>query len=645
MFYHTQSPSSGQDHGLDNPQISNNASHNVNPILVNRRIYCTSGQFAGHFVRYELEEVQRASLGRKYARVDRRPLDPPPVVLVKIWRYCPETGNEEEYDYDDVLTHGLLCTVDLFRVPVPAKPSKDSPPYTAANSRTQKATQTGDGFVHFNPPGLTLTESSPPYHPHSYGSPDIVNRHDGMYYLLESSKNTTCLVGATFVQPVHVELSGQKSIVFVFSDLAVKSEGTFTLRYRIFDLFSPTSDPRVSQSPPSTAYHGSPSSHSISPTLSHAAPSPPLPTPAIVATTHSTRSCPIQIVSDPRPLQTHLHAQLHPHNHTQASQPPVTNPYPDPDQGYSAPHALPYQTRRRLTDPGEVHQDLQAQLAPPDSHPRVEPDDHSTTFNILAECWAKGSFRIYSTKEFPGLPASTELTKHLARWGVRLNIRETERRRRRRSVIDDEEEFFDIAVGETGEAARDQAMSQHKTMVAEPRPHARMKIASQSKSLSPRLSQEKRACAVTSTDQRQQWTSYEGCDTEDSGENPDEKGDTITFALDDNNLVRPMSLTGVESHPNSHPSSAMNRFNPSHTRSHQQTQSQCGRSAMQQSYNAHPNSNVRPPIPGLNGFGSQSASQEAFLRYARARKRDSNGSSSSGYSVGDSELHGMGYSY
>ena len=60
-------------------------------------------------------------------------------------------------------------------------------------------------------------------------------------------------------------------------------------------------------------------------------------------------------------------------------------------------------------------------------------------------------FRVYSTKEFPGLQASTELTKvkmssllcfchrlnffvclkHLARWGVRLNIRETERRRRK----------------------------------------------------------------------------------------------------------------------------------------------------------------------------------------------------------------------
>ncbi|KAJ3507404.1 hypothetical protein NLJ89_g6322 [Agrocybe chaxingu] len=50
---------------------------------------------------------------------------------------------------------------------------------------------------------------------------------------------------------------------------------------------------------------------------------------------------------------------------------------------------------------------------------------------ITAETYG-GPFRVYSTKEFPGLAASTELTKHLARWGVRLNIRETERRRRKR---------------------------------------------------------------------------------------------------------------------------------------------------------------------------------------------------------------------
>jgi hypothetical protein len=50
---------------------------------------------------------------------------------------------------------------------------------------------------------------------------------------------------------------------------------------------------------------------------------------------------------------------------------------------------------------------------------------------VQAECFG-GAFRIYSTKEFPGLQPSTELTKQLARWGVRLNTRETERKRKRK---------------------------------------------------------------------------------------------------------------------------------------------------------------------------------------------------------------------
>jgi len=58
------------------------------------------------------------------------------------------------------------------------------------------------------------------------------------------------------------------------------------------------------------------------------------------------------------------------------------------------------------------------------------PIDHTDRV-IQAECYG-GVFRVYSTKEFPGLPASTELTKQLARWGVRLNIREAERKRRRK---------------------------------------------------------------------------------------------------------------------------------------------------------------------------------------------------------------------
>lgn len=70
-----------------------------------------------------------------------------------------------------------------------------------------------------------------------------------------------------------------------------------------------------------------------------------------------------------------------------------------------------------------------------------------TEIPVLAECYG-GPFRIYSTKEFPGLRPSTDLTKvsnrtcsaywfteyllqHLSMFGVRLNLRETERKRRR----------------------------------------------------------------------------------------------------------------------------------------------------------------------------------------------------------------------
>lgn len=56
---------------------------------------------------------------------------------------------------------------------------------------------------------------------------------------------------------------------------------------------------------------------------------------------------------------------------------------------------------------------------------------------ILAECYG-GPFKIYSTKEFPGLRASTDLTKHISFHGVRLNLRENERKRRKKNEIEAE---------------------------------------------------------------------------------------------------------------------------------------------------------------------------------------------------------------
>ncbi|EMD36851.1 hypothetical protein CERSUDRAFT_123888 [Gelatoporia subvermispora B] len=341
-----------------------------------------AGPFAGHTLRAELDELQKADLGRKYARKDRRPLDPPPVIQLKLFEvYNPGTGRyfeRELENYDEVRGFGILCHVDLF--PVPAEPgpvtSRDQvprqqthptespqqpdlntlgfqPPLVSPSDVSQSPASSGSYYgpssshhrlpanYYSNPSGPYSMTPSPTihsysshsmtYHPYSSVSgppsvpppvslqipgppplglpnfsaarpptsratPSDVVAYFGDFSITEASKCTEALVGATFVQNASVEYKGRSAMMFVFSDLAVKMEGSFILRYRVFSLYS-----------------------------------------------------------------------------------------------------------------------------------RAE-GDHNIP--ILAECYG-GRFKIYSTKEFPGLRASTDLTKHLALYGVRLNLRESERRRRR----------------------------------------------------------------------------------------------------------------------------------------------------------------------------------------------------------------------
>ncbi|KJA25237.1 hypothetical protein HYPSUDRAFT_182650 [Hypholoma sublateritium FD-334 SS-4] len=294
------------------------ASSTANNSYIGRPNYFTTGPHTGKTVRMELIEIQKADLGRKYAKVDRRPLDPPPVVILKIYELTTNSHGEEvelEMQYDESQLLGLLCTVDLF-------PASSSDVISSQSARATSASGTRAKFI--------SSSSSPPSASSDYG-PEILHYHyqqersmsspnrsmtgyiyppegmsDVVYHLegfpiTENSKQTQALVGATFVQPSIIDYQGKKAIVFVFADLAVKIEGSYFLRYRVFDIFG-----------------------------------------------------------------------------------------------------------RR----------------------------HDQELGITAETYG-GSFRVYSTKEFPGLSASTELTKLLARWGVRLNIRETERRRRKRASSGD----------------------------------------------------------------------------------------------------------------------------------------------------------------------------------------------------------------
>ncbi|THU88104.1 hypothetical protein K435DRAFT_680440 [Dendrothele bispora CBS 962.96] len=307
---------------------------------VGHPIRFTSGQFSGRTIRAELEEIQKADLGRKYAKVDRRPLDPPPVVTLRLFDVIEEGTDgrieREIEDVDDIRTHGLLCTVDLFPVHGVDSPHTTAPfvPPGSSSQHTPRSSPTTPGHsqTHYNfsyppPVSMATTASStpnlnggmystlqfaparplPPPNITSAGvgvggvPSDIVHYVNG-FPIAENSSVTTALVGSTYVMPTAIDHKGKKMLMFVFSDLAVKSEGFFILRYRMFDLFSRAWD----------------------------------------------------------------------------KEDPV----------------------------------------------------------IQAECYG-GMFRVYSTKEFPGLQASTELTKNLSRYGVRLNIRETERKRKKSEASPD----------------------------------------------------------------------------------------------------------------------------------------------------------------------------------------------------------------
>ncbi|KAF8633409.1 hypothetical protein AX17_004580 [Amanita inopinata Kibby_2008] len=274
-----------------------------------------SGKFAGMTIRTELHEIQKAKLGRKYAKVDRRPLDPPPIVLLKYF-IIENLGTREEHvvevNYQAIQNVGIMCSLDLFPVPGTLADTESPLASTSAFQSTHARlyNQRPNDLTYFplHPFNTTpaLAEVPPFQIPrrqpmlktitNNEMPGDVIHRIQN-HLVTESSKLTPALVGEKYVEPVLVDYKGKQCLMFVFGDLAVQREGTFILRYRAFDIWS-------------TA---------------------------------------------------------------------------------------------------------------------VGPDQHP----ILSECYG-GPFRVYSTRDFPGLQASTELTKSVSRYGVRVTMRDSERKPKRR---------------------------------------------------------------------------------------------------------------------------------------------------------------------------------------------------------------------
>lgn len=132
-YHHSSSRSPSSPSSTDLQQSTNNRDiHHHQPHgtdLIGRAVHFSTGQFAGQTIRMELKEIQKADLGRKsvwtpllgfvlpirvrplmvpirYARVDRRPLDPPPVVLLRIFQVHNLGSNretEKELNYESVI--------------------------------------------------------------------------------------------------------------------------------------------------------------------------------------------------------------------------------------------------------------------------------------------------------------------------------------------------------------------------------------------------------------------------------------------------------------------------------------------------------------------------------------------------------------
>ncbi|KZT11528.1 uncharacterized protein LAESUDRAFT_755167 [Laetiporus sulphureus 93-53] len=208
----------------------------------------SEGQFADRMIRAELHELQKADIGRKYTHKDRRSLDPPPVVQLKLFEIVDSTSATETEiaDYKAVEIAGLLCHVDLFAVrSTPQADAGHSIPLRPGTSRVLSISSSPlDAGVHAT---TNATQSE-------------VLTHVNGHRITEQSICTTALVGSTVIEATSLEREGSDTLMYTFSvcpfsvcvsivpavrsrthlsmDLSVRQEGTFILRYRVFDTVS-----------------------------------------------------------------------------------------------------------------------------------------------------------------------------------------------------------------------------------------------------------------------------------------------------------------------------------------------------------------------------------------------------------------------
>ncbi|KZO91671.1 hypothetical protein CALVIDRAFT_530627 [Calocera viscosa TUFC12733] len=178
----------------------------------------TAGPLIGRTIRVELTEMQKPLINRKTStpmaensvdRIERRPLDPPPVVQLRLFEIENEGAPNERVVQLEASSsfayNGFVCHVDLFPIKEPA------------------------GFKGPKPMKQWSDDAM------EYGQ--LVHNINQEEQELEQKKCTDKLFGCTVVNAVQIkDLENHPCSVFVFGDISVRTEGQLKGRSRTGDL-------------------------------------------------------------------------------------------------------------------------------------------------------------------------------------------------------------------------------------------------------------------------------------------------------------------------------------------------------------------------------------------------------------------------
>nr|XP_018266814.1 uncharacterized protein I303_00792 [Kwoniella dejecticola CBS 10117]OBR88972.1 hypothetical protein I303_00792 [Kwoniella dejecticola CBS 10117] len=255
------------------------------PVLVQH------GMFEGRYLRFALAVAQEPVLGRRKTEKDRRPLGPAPIVRFRAVEKKRRksggsgTGSEEEIDPSSIEPSHLICAAELG--PPTERPTVTRPPgSTGSSSQPQEQEISGkqdaedgdvpmiDGeeestleFMKPAPPAITSSSfefgrgSGPTSTLHDMLSKEREsNVRSGSGSASGSGSQTTIgakasrsasgsttgvrnLYGNLHVAGVRVPApEGGMGTWFLFTDLSVRQEGTYSLRFRCFDLTAISTD-------------------------------------------------------------------------------------------------------------------------------------------------------------------------------------------------------------------------------------------------------------------------------------------------------------------------------------------------------------------------------------------------------------------